>query len=63
MMPMLIFQFSERRQDATKIQFRCLDSFETLRSLIEVGAEAKQSGPRQIRSDIVDHYATDGAPR
>ena len=42
MMPMLVLQFSERRQDATKIQFRGLDSFETPRSLIEISPEAEQ---------------------
>ena len=63
MTPMLIFQFSERRQNATKIQFGCWDSFEALRSLIEVGTETKQSGPRKIRSNIVDHYAADRAAR
>ena len=61
MMPVLVLQFSERRQDATKIQFRRVDGFETLWSLVEVGAKAKQPGPRQIRSNIVDHDATDRA--
>src|SRR6476660_7256837 len=55
MTPMFVFQFAERRQDATKIQFRRVDGYETLWSLVEIGAKAKQSRPRQIGSNIVDH--------
>ena len=38
MAPMLVLQFSERCQDATKLQFRRVNGFETLWSLVEVGA-------------------------
>ena len=42
---------------------RLLDGFESLWSLVEIGAKAKQSGPGQIGSDIVDDDAADRAAR
>ncbi len=61
MTPMLVLQFSEGSQNAPKVQFCFSDGLEALWNIIKIGAEAKQSSPRQIRSDIVDDYAADGA--
>src|SRR3954467_4123940 len=59
MPPVRILEPPEGRQNAPIIGFGLFYRRKRCRRLVETGAEAKQSGPRQIRSDIVDDDAAD----
>ena len=61
--PVCILKLPEGRQNPSVVDFGLFDRLEGLWRIVEICAEPKQSGPRQIRSDLVDDDATDRAAR
>src|SRR4051794_20469646 len=63
MPPVRILQLPERSQNPPVVAFGLFDRLKESWRIVEIGAEAKQSGPGQIRPNIVDDDATDRTAR
>src|SRR5207248_2482276 len=63
MPPVRILQSPERRQNPPIVAFGLVHGLKGFWRIVEIGAKAKQSGPGQIGSDIVDDDATDRTAR